>query len=213
MSRMDSVPGPKSRVYEETLQQIRQIITHDRLTPGDKIPSERELADRLNVGRSSVREALRALELLGIIETRRGEGTFIKDFRENHLVRVLGLYVLEDAKAVEDIFEMSALIEKQAIEKLLDNHDKKALIQLDREFRKGDLSCEQLMGKLIKLSGNRLLYRTWLVLGDYLKAGITLEEPSAPVFEELLSGLILKNKKLVLLVYKQISQYKIVQLS
>ncbi|MTH52866.1 GntR family transcriptional regulator [Bacillus mangrovi] len=210
---MDSVPGPKSRVYEETLQQIRQIITHDRLTPGDKIPSERELADRLNVGRSSVREALRALELLGIIETRRGEGTFIKDFRENHLVRVLGLYVLEDAKAVEDIFEMSALIEKQAIEKLLDNHDKKALIQLDREFRKGDLSCEQLMGKLIKLSGNRLLYRTWLVLGDYLKAGITLEEPSAPVFEELLSGLILKNKKLVLLVYKQISQYKIVQLS
>ena len=44
------------------------------------LPSERELSSRLNVGRSSVREALRALELVGLIETRRGEGTFIRNF-------------------------------------------------------------------------------------------------------------------------------------
>ena len=47
---------------------------------GDRLPSERELSSRLNVGRSSVREALRALELVGLIETRRGEGTFIRNF-------------------------------------------------------------------------------------------------------------------------------------
>ena len=46
----------------------------------DRLPSERELSSRLNVGRSSVREALRALELVGLIETRRGEGTFIRNF-------------------------------------------------------------------------------------------------------------------------------------
>ncbi|MBR8646160.1 FadR family transcriptional regulator [[Brevibacterium] frigoritolerans] len=56
------------------------MIEADSLLPGDKIPSERELSDRFNVGRSSVREALRALELLGLIETRRGEGTFIRGF-------------------------------------------------------------------------------------------------------------------------------------
>ncbi|MDQ7864958.1 GntR family transcriptional regulator [Peribacillus frigoritolerans] len=68
------------------------MIEADSLLPGDKIPSERELSDRFNVGRSSVREALRALELLGLIETRRGEGTFIRDFQEHKLVELLGTF-------------------------------------------------------------------------------------------------------------------------
>ena len=52
-------------------------MEEDGLVAGDRLPSERELSSRLNVGRSSVREALRALELVGLIETRGGEGTFI----------------------------------------------------------------------------------------------------------------------------------------
>ena len=56
---------------------------------GDRLPSERELSSRLNVGRSSVREALRALELVGLIETRRGEGTFIRNFYDNGLVQLI----------------------------------------------------------------------------------------------------------------------------
>ncbi|WP_338777570.1 GntR family transcriptional regulator [Metabacillus sp. FJAT-52054] len=205
---MNNVPGPKSRVYEETLQQIRLIIKKDGLLPGDKIPSERELADRLNVGRSSVREALRALELLGIIETKRGEGTFIKDFSENHLVSVLGLFVLEDSKAIEDIFEMSVLIEKDALMKILQSFDKKKLIQLDQDFRKGINNPQELMGKLIHMGGNHLLFRTWLVLADYLKAGSKLKEPPIPIYEELMSALVLNNRNLVLQVYERISKYK-----
>ncbi|AZB43913.1 FadR family transcriptional regulator [Bacillus sp. FJAT-42376] len=202
--------GPKSRVYEATLQQIRLIIKKDGLLPGDKIPSERELADRLNVGRSSVREALRALELLGMIETRRGEGTFIKDFKENHLVNVLGLFVLEDSKAVEDILEMSELIEKHALLKILQSSDEKKLVQLERDFRKGIDSPQELMGKLIHMAGNHLLFRTWSVLADYLKAGSDFQEPPVPVYEELMSGLVLNNKSLVLQAYDRISKYKII---
>lgn len=59
-----------SKVYIETFWQIHRMIEEAGLQPGDRLPSERELADRLQVGRSSVREALRALELLGLIETR-----------------------------------------------------------------------------------------------------------------------------------------------
>ena len=66
------------KVYEGILMQLNEIIAEENLRPGDKLPSERELSERLSVGRSSVREALRALELLGLIETRRGEGTFLK---------------------------------------------------------------------------------------------------------------------------------------
>ncbi|WP_249292509.1 FadR/GntR family transcriptional regulator [Metabacillus flavus] len=206
------MPGPKSRVYEETLQQIRLIIKKDGLLPGDKIPSERELADRLNVGRSSVREALRALELLGIIETKRGEGTFIKDFRENHLVSVLGLFVLEDAKSIEDILEMSVLIEKHALMKILQSFDKKKLVQIDQDFRKGINNPQELMGKLIHMAGNHLLFRTWSVLADYLKAGSKFQEPPIPIYEELMSGLVLNNKNLVLQAYERITKYKNVSL-
>ena len=83
----------------------------DGLLPGDKIPSERELSERLNVGRSSVREALRALELLGLIETRRGEGTFIKDFQEHRLVELLGTFFLQNEKVNEDLAETKYFLE------------------------------------------------------------------------------------------------------
>jgi len=55
----------KPKVYQGVLQQIRLYIEKNRLGPGDKLPSERELSEKLQAGRSSVREALRALELLG----------------------------------------------------------------------------------------------------------------------------------------------------
>lgn len=84
--------GSTSKIYLEVVEKLRNMIEIDGLNPGDKIPSERELSERLSVGRSSVREALRALELLGLIETRRGEGTFIKDFQEHKLVELLGTF-------------------------------------------------------------------------------------------------------------------------
>ena len=51
------------------VQQLRELIEKENIQPGDKLPSERVLTERLQVGRSSVREALRSLELLGLIET------------------------------------------------------------------------------------------------------------------------------------------------
>ncbi|MED4052522.1 FadR/GntR family transcriptional regulator, partial [Priestia megaterium] len=78
-----------TKVYLEIVKKIRSIMEEDGLVAGDRLPSERELSSRLNVGRSSVREALRALELVGLIETRRGEGTFIRNFYDNGLVQLI----------------------------------------------------------------------------------------------------------------------------
>lgn len=64
------------KVFLEIVSKLKDIIIADKLQPGDKLPSERVLSEKLGVGRSSVREALRSLELLGIIETRHGGGTF-----------------------------------------------------------------------------------------------------------------------------------------
>ncbi|MBD2823259.1 FadR family transcriptional regulator, partial [Xenorhabdus sp. 42] len=81
----------------------------------DRLPSERELSSRLNVGRSSVREALRALELVGLIETRRGEGTFIRNFYDNGLVQLIAPFLLQDEKTIRDLLQTKRLLEKDMI--------------------------------------------------------------------------------------------------
>jgi len=67
------------KVYMEIVEQIQDLIKRGRLKPGDKLPAERILADKLGVSRPPLREALSALEILGIIESRGGKGNFIKD--------------------------------------------------------------------------------------------------------------------------------------
>ncbi|HSY66961.1 MAG TPA: GntR family transcriptional regulator, partial [Terriglobales bacterium] len=61
----------RSRVYEEVAKQIERLILK-KLQPGDKLPSERDLAEMLRVSRGSIRDAIRTLELLGVVETRQG---------------------------------------------------------------------------------------------------------------------------------------------
>jgi GntR family transcriptional repressor for pyruvate dehydrogenase complex len=65
------------RVYSVVVQQVRDLIESGQLKPGDKLPTERSLAEQLGISRSSVREALSALEVLGVIQSRQGLGNYI----------------------------------------------------------------------------------------------------------------------------------------
>lgn len=66
----------KTRIYEEVVKQLKDLIANGELKPGDKLPSERELAAEFDVSRVSVRQALTVLETLGLIERKVGGGTF-----------------------------------------------------------------------------------------------------------------------------------------
>src|SRR5580658_1776916 len=68
----------KNKVYEEVARQIERLILK-KLKPGDKLPSERELAELLQVSRSSIRDAIRSLELMGLVEPRQGTGTIVRE--------------------------------------------------------------------------------------------------------------------------------------
>jgi GntR family transcriptional regulator, transcriptional repressor for pyruvate dehydrogenase complex len=68
----------RNKVYEEVAKQIERLILK-KLKPGDKLPSERELAEKLQVSRSSIRDAIRGLELMGLVEPRQGAGTIVCD--------------------------------------------------------------------------------------------------------------------------------------
>jgi GntR family transcriptional regulator, transcriptional repressor for pyruvate dehydrogenase complex len=71
-------PVISDRLYVQIARQIADAVQQELLNTGDKLPSERLLADQLGVSRPSVREALSALEILGIVESRTGDGTYIR---------------------------------------------------------------------------------------------------------------------------------------
>ena len=66
------------KTYERVIEYLKQQIQEGKLSCGSKIPSERELAASLNLGRNSVREALRTMEHTGMLESRQGKGNFEK---------------------------------------------------------------------------------------------------------------------------------------
>jgi GntR family transcriptional repressor for pyruvate dehydrogenase complex len=72
----------RNKVYEEVAKQIESLILK-KLQPGDKLPSERELAEMLQVSRSSIRDAIRGLELMGLVEPRQGAGTIVREASES----------------------------------------------------------------------------------------------------------------------------------
>src|SRR5439155_21117540 len=102
-------PVRRERIPENIVSQIQQRLERGELKPGDQLPSERVLAEQLQVSRPSVREALRSLELLGVTESRPGGGTFMRIASPDALLRPLT--ALTRAHDIEDILEVRALLE------------------------------------------------------------------------------------------------------
>jgi GntR family transcriptional repressor for pyruvate dehydrogenase complex len=75
---MSLKPITKSRLSEAAIEQIKELIVSRKKEPGSKLPSERELVDQLKISRASVREALRMLEIIGLVEVKPGKGTYVK---------------------------------------------------------------------------------------------------------------------------------------
>src|SRR5437773_8054561 len=102
---MDLAPIKSTRIYEEIVRQIKGMIAEGRLKSGDQLPPERDLAEKFLVSRTSVREALRALESVGLIEIRPGEGTFVREISVDALVEPLALVLLPQRALTEDLLE------------------------------------------------------------------------------------------------------------
>src|SRR4030088_267339 len=104
-------PVKRSRIYENIVEQIHALIREGRWAPGDQIPPERELAERFRVSRTSVREALRALEMQGVIESRQGGGTFIRTADTEALVPALAAAILGGRREMAEILDVRELME------------------------------------------------------------------------------------------------------
>ncbi len=169
----------KSTVSDTVIDQVMQLIRTGQLKPGERLPTEHGLAAQLGVGRSSIREALKALEALGLV-TRRPEGSFVsKDFALPALTKMMYFDILARELEIKDLYQARRLLETHlgelaaeritdeelaeleqicaAMESTPDDHIQQH-VNLDRDFHR----------KLCEVAGNPVLTRLWDVSFEVL---------------------------------------------
>jgi GntR family transcriptional repressor for pyruvate dehydrogenase complex len=103
-------PIRRNRLYQGIVSQIEGLLERGEIKAGDQLPPERSLAEQFQVSRASVREALRSLELLGIVETRPGGGTFVRQVGRDDVSKPLTSLIAR-GHTVRDVIEVRGLLE------------------------------------------------------------------------------------------------------
>lgn len=106
-------PIKRVNVGEQVYQQLKELLINGEWAPGDRIPSENELADKFGVSRITVRQALQKLNALGLLETRLGEGSFVKvlDVGDSMNALIPTMYLGQDTAL--QVFEFREIIETE----------------------------------------------------------------------------------------------------
>lgn len=118
-------------LYQAVQDEVKAYIIEHALVPGDALPPETELAEQLGVSRNSVREAIKSLETLGIVEARTGAGLFVRNFSFDPLIENLAYGLMFDLKDLADILEVRFHIEHSMIDQAVSAVTDEQLQQLN----------------------------------------------------------------------------------
>jgi len=176
-------PVTKISISEAIAQQIMDLIANGELKPGQRLPSERELCKDFGAGRSSLREALRCLSIMGVLNARVGEGTSVALDGEKFLGKIVEWRLITEKHDIENLLEVRIALEGVAAAKaaafageqdiaLIDAligrmkeavDDAKRFAALDLEFHVA----------LAKASGNALLFDLVSMIRGQLARGLS----------------------------------------
>jgi GntR family transcriptional repressor for pyruvate dehydrogenase complex len=102
-------------VTDEAILKIKEMILSGELSPGDRLPPEQQLSERLGLSRSSLREAVKALEVIRVLDVRRGDGTYVTSLEPQLLLEAMAFVVeLHDDSSVLEIFAVRRILEPAA---------------------------------------------------------------------------------------------------
>lgn len=139
----------KNKVHEEVAKQIERMILKD-LSPGDKLPAERELAEMLGVSRSSIRDAIRRLELMGLVQPRQGAGTVVQEISPEALVTPLANVIANRRQLVGELLDFRQMLEPPLAARAAKHASAKQIAEMEeilrrqsRKVRQGDAAIEE----------------------------------------------------------------------
>jgi GntR family transcriptional regulator, transcriptional repressor for pyruvate dehydrogenase complex len=168
---------PRNKVYQEVAKQLERRITEE-LKPGDLLPPERELVRMLGVSRSSVRDAIRTLQLMGLLEPRQGIGTVVCSPAATP-ANPLATALLEKRKMVAELLDVRKMLEPPLVrraalhasrEEIADMED--ILVRQEAKVRRGELGIEEdseFHYSIALASGNSAVLKVVDVLMDLLR--------------------------------------------
>jgi GntR family transcriptional repressor for pyruvate dehydrogenase complex len=172
-------PIRRSRIYENIVDQIQRQIHDGELRPGDQLPPERVLAETFRVSRASVREALRALELRGLIEGKQGDGTFVRAVSSDDLIAPMATALLAGHAELRQLMEVREMIEPHVAELAATRATPQAIAEmaelLERQaarVQRGEIPIEEdtaFHNALAVSTGNGVLLRLLNLVVDLLE--------------------------------------------
>lgn len=125
----------RGTLSEEIARSLIDGIMTGRFRFGERLPPERELARYMNVGRPTLREALRVLSMLGLVDVRHGDGTFVVDNHADFLSRAFGWTVLLDSQSIDELVDTRTAVESMLAELAAQRADPGEIKELRRLVR------------------------------------------------------------------------------
>jgi GntR family transcriptional repressor for pyruvate dehydrogenase complex len=168
----------RNKVYEDVARQIERLILK-KLRPGDKLPSERELAENLGVSRSSIRDAIRSLELMGVVEPRQGAGTIVCEISTNSLANPLANALKRKEELVNELLDFRKMLEPPlaaraathaSVEEISEMEE--ILARQDKKQRQGESTIvedSEFHYSIALASGNSVVLKVLDILMDLLR--------------------------------------------
>ena len=168
----------RNKVYEEVARQLERMILK-KLHPGDKLPSERELAETLGVSRSSIRDAIRSLELIGLVEPRQGSGTVVREISADTVMNPLTNVLRHKVELVTELIDFRKMLEPPLSARAATHATEDELAEMEEilhrqetKFRAGQLAIEEdseFHYAIAMASGNSVVLKVLDVLMDLLR--------------------------------------------
>ena len=194
------------QAYERVIEYIGQEVEEGKLNKGDKIPTERKMVEILGIGRNSIREALEILDILGIVERKQGNGTYIRSEFNSWFSGPMSIAFMLSDTGKSEIFEFRNMIEVEMatiaaeritddeIEELKDSYEK--LINTDDEFinAKYDNRFHSILAKATK---NIILINSYNDMEDMM---------NMLIFDVRARGIKSEGKELIVRIHRDVCQ-------
>jgi len=154
------------RISEMVIDQVQQKILNGELREGDKLPSEKEMARSMNISSVAMREAVKTLEVMGVVESRHGKGNYIVNNIEDSTFKPIALSFRLSGGRTEELWEMRRLIEEFTVSKAVQRataddinelrkiHERMQSLGTNQEKSVADF---RLHCKIAEISGNKLV--------------------------------------------------------
>jgi GntR family transcriptional regulator, transcriptional repressor for pyruvate dehydrogenase complex len=203
-----AVEQPRVSLTQAAIDQIKGMIVRGELRPGDRLPKESELAARLNLSRGSLREAVRGLSLVRVLEVRQGDGTYVTSLKPDLLLETISFFTELQAEetSLHQIMEARRMLEagtaalaaqlatpeeldtlEQIVEEMAGLEDVEAFVENDLKFHRAIAVASRndvVVALLDNLSSRTTRARVWRGLTQSRAYERTVEEHRA-IYEAL----------------------------